>query len=63
MDKISVKEKFEMIHHYWEPKIIGELNDSYVKLAKFKDEFVCHIHEHECLCIPALIGCHSSYSA
>jgi len=33
-------EKFEAIHNYWEPKILGELNDSYVKIAKFKDDFV-----------------------
>ncbi len=47
MNKISVSEKFEQINHYWEPKIIGEVNDSYIKLAKFKDEFVWHVHEHE----------------
>ncbi len=47
MNKINVNEKFEMIDSYWDPKIIGEANDSYVKLAKFKNEFVWHVHEHE----------------
>lgn len=47
MDKINVKEKFDMISKYWDPKIIGEVNDSYIKLAKFKDEFVWHVHENE----------------
>lgn len=47
MNKINLKEKFEMINSYWEPKIIGEANNSYIKLAKFKDEFVWHVHENE----------------
>lgn len=47
MNKIILKEKFEMISAYWDPKIIGEVNDAYVKLAKFKNEFVWHTHENE----------------
>ncbi len=47
MNKINLEEKFNKIDNYWEPKIIGEVNDSYVKLAKFKDEFVWHVHENE----------------
>jgi len=47
MNKIKLEDKFELISNYWEPKIIGEVNDSYIKLAKFKDEFVWHIHENE----------------
>ncbi len=47
MKKISVTDKLEQINNYWEPKILGEVNDSYIKLAKFKDEFVWHVHEKE----------------
>lgn len=32
---------------YWSPKIAAELSDSYIKLAKFKGEFVWHHHENE----------------
>jgi mannose-6-phosphate isomerase-like protein (cupin superfamily) len=32
---------------YWSPKIVGELNDSYVKIVKLKGEFVWHKHESE----------------
>ncbi|MGH2568820.1 MAG: cupin domain-containing protein, partial [Bacteroidota bacterium] len=32
---------------HWSPKIVGELNDSYVKLVKFKGEFVWHHHDDE----------------
>nr|WP_312577159.1 cupin domain-containing protein [Sedimentibacter sp.] len=47
MVKINFEEKFQLFNEYWSPKIIGELNDAYVKIAKFKDEFAWHIHENE----------------
>ncbi len=47
MDKINLEEKFRLFHEYWSPKIIGELNDSYVKIAKFKGEFTWHAHDNE----------------
>ncbi len=47
IEKVSLKEKFGKFNDYWSPKIVGELNDSYIKLAKFKDEFVWHKHDDE----------------
>lgn len=47
MEKVTLAEKFTLFNDYWNPKIVGELNDSYVKLAKFKGEFVWHQHENE----------------
>lgn len=47
MDKVNLAEKFALIHERWTPKIAGELNGSYVKLAKLKGEFIWHHHEHE----------------
>src|SRR5437660_6710819 len=47
MDKVNLDQKFALFHEYWSPKIAGELNDSYVKLAKLKGEFVWHHHEKE----------------
>lgn len=47
IEKINLFEKFERFQEYWRPKIAGELNDSYVKLVKFKGEFVWHHHEAE----------------
>lgn len=44
---INLKEKFSLIDHYWDPKIVGELNGQHVKIAKFKDEFIFHEHEEE----------------
>ncbi|TQK62540.1 mannose-6-phosphate isomerase-like protein (cupin superfamily) [Brevibacillus sp. AG162] len=45
--KVNLAEKFSLFHEHWNPKIAGELNDSYVKLAKLKGEFVWHQHENE----------------
>jgi len=47
VEVIDLGEKFGMFSEYWHPRIVGELNDSYVKLAKFKGEFVWHQHENE----------------
>ncbi len=47
MDKVNLAQKFSMFNDYWSPKIVGELNDSHVKLVKLKGEFVWHQHETE----------------
>ncbi len=47
IEKTNLAQKFGLFEEYWSPRIAGELNDSYVKLAKLKGEFVWHQHEHE----------------
>jgi mannose-6-phosphate isomerase-like protein (cupin superfamily) len=47
IDKVNPTQKFSLFQDYWSPKIVGELNDSHVKLAKLKGEFVWHHHENE----------------
>lgn len=44
---IRFSDKFNLFEEYWTPKIVGELNDSYMLLAKLKGEFVWHQHENE----------------
>jgi len=44
---VNLNEKFNLFNEQWSPKIAGELNDSYVKLAKVQGEFVWHHHENE----------------
>ena len=46
-EKINLTEKFSHFTEHWSPKIAGEVNDSYVKLVKFRGEFVWHHHEAE----------------
>ncbi len=47
MPVINLADKLVQIQDYWHPRIVGELNDSYVKLVKLKGEFVWHHHETE----------------
>jgi len=47
MDKINLNDKFSTFSDYWSPRIVGELNGQYIKLAKFKGEMVWHSHDHE----------------
>ncbi len=45
--KVNIAEKFSLIREPWHPKILGEMNGSYVKAAKLKGKFVWHHHELE----------------
>lgn len=47
MDKINVVDKLDQFNEHWSPKIIAELNESYIKLAKLEGEFIWHKHELE----------------
>jgi len=39
--------ELEQVTEYWTPRVVGEVNDQYVKVAKLKGEFVWHAHENE----------------
>ena len=45
--KINLAEKFDRFTDQWSPKIVADLNDSHVKLAKVQGEFVWHRHAEE----------------
>ena len=47
MDTINLAQKFRLFSEHWSPKIIAELNDSYIKVVKVKGEFEWHKHDHE----------------
>ena len=47
MDIVNINQKLLLFNEYWSPKIVGKLNGQYVKLVKFKGEFVWHKHENE----------------
>ncbi len=47
MDMVNIDQKFSLFNDYWKPKIVGELNNSYIKLVKLKGEFVWHKHDNE----------------
>ena len=47
INKVSLNSKLKTFNEYWTPKIVGELNNQLIKIAKFKGEFVMHKHEQE----------------
>ena len=47
IERVSLVEKLASFEDYWSPKIVGEVNESFVKLVKLKGEFVWHHHEAE----------------
>ena len=47
IEKVNLADKLNLFQDYWSPKIVGEINDSHVKLVKLKGEFTWHHHEHE----------------
>ena len=47
IEKVNIAQKFTLFNEYWVPYIIGELNESYIKVDKLKGEFVWHKHETE----------------
>ncbi len=47
IQKVNLTEKLKTFDTYWNPKIVGELNNQMVKIAKFKGDFIMHQHELE----------------
>ena len=45
--KINLEQSFDQIRDYWSPKVIGRVNDQYVKIAKCKGELAWHNHRDE----------------
>ena len=45
MEVVNLNEKLSKVTKHWNPKIVGEVNESYVKVVKFKGSFVWHHHE------------------
>ena len=43
----SLEAQFKGLDAYWSPKVIGRVNDQYLKIAKLKGEFVWHDHTDE----------------
>jgi len=47
MDKVNLAQKFSLFSEQYSPKIVGEINDAYVKLVKLQGDFVWHHHDNE----------------
>ena len=47
IQKVNLAEKFASFSDVWSPKVIGEVNDAAVKLAKLEGAFEWHQHAQE----------------
>lgn len=47
MHTVNIAKKLAEFKDLWSPKILGEVNDSYVKAVKLEGEFVWHHHDRE----------------
>ena len=57
MDKVNLTEKLKLFSDHWHPRIVGELNGQYVKLAKAEGEFDWHSHRGEDELFLVVSGC------
>ena len=47
MHTVNLAEKFRQFSDYWNPRVLGELNDCHVKAVKIKGDFIWHHHDIE----------------
>ncbi|HEY4291688.1 cupin domain-containing protein [Luteibacter sp.] len=46
-DVVSPSRLASALTDYWSPRVIGEVDDAYIKVAKVKGTLAWHSHEHE----------------
>ena len=44
---MNIEQQFERVTELWSPKVIGRVNDQYVKIAKVRGQFTWHKHDDE----------------
>ncbi len=44
---MNIVKEFERVTDFWSPRVIGRVNDQYVKIAKLLGEFTWHSHADE----------------
>ena len=44
MEAVNLAAKFSQFSDHWKPRIIAQLNDNHIKLAKVEGQFVWHSH-------------------
>jgi mannose-6-phosphate isomerase-like protein (cupin superfamily) len=47
LDPVSIAAALEQVTEHWSPRVVGRVNDQYVKVAKLLGEFVWHAHDAE----------------
>ena len=47
LESTNFAKALESVSEYWSPKVIGRVNDQYIKVAKVKGQLVWHKHDNE----------------
>jgi mannose-6-phosphate isomerase-like protein (cupin superfamily) len=47
MQAVNLADKLSKFQDYWNPRVIGEINDCQVKAVKLRGEFIWHHHHTE----------------
>ena len=47
MEKVNIAQKLSLFNDFWQPRIVGEMNESHVKLVKVQGAFIWHHHDDE----------------
>jgi mannose-6-phosphate isomerase-like protein (cupin superfamily) len=46
-ETVDLSAAFEAVREHWSPKVVAQVNDQYVKVAKLQGEFTWHSHDGE----------------
>ena len=46
-ERVNLAQKLSLFTDHYSPKIVGEVNDTYVKLVKLQGDFMWHHHDNE----------------
>lgn len=47
MKAVNLFKELDLVDGYWSPRVIGEVNDQYIKVAKLKGALTWHKHDDE----------------
>ena len=47
IEKVNLRDKLARIDSFWNPHIVGDVNDMHVKLVKLQGSFDWHHHDEE----------------
>ncbi|WP_411698912.1 cupin domain-containing protein [Conyzicola sp.] len=47
LEPTRIRSELDQVFDYWTPRVVGRVNDQYVKVAKLLGELVWHAHDNE----------------
>ncbi len=47
LDVVNLSERVQAVDQYWQPRVIGAVNDHHVKIVRLAGSFLWHHHETE----------------